>query len=114
MNDIVGLSIGTRPDCVDEPVLKLLQGYAEKYLVWIEYGLQSVHDPTLVFINRGHDFQCFKDTVNATKNRGIKICAHVILGLPDEKRRHMLETPALRYQRNEVGPALQVRCLPMS
>jgi len=89
---VVGLSIGTRPDCVDEPVLKLLQNYAEKYLVWIEYGMQSVHDSTLSVINRGHDFKCFQKAVDATKNRGIKICAHVILGLPNEKRSHMLET----------------------
>ncbi|MFC1829996.1 TIGR01212 family radical SAM protein, partial [Thermodesulfobacteriota bacterium] len=57
VDDIVGLSIGTRPDCVNDQVLKLLQGYAETYLVWIEYGLQSAHDPTLDLINRGHDFQ---------------------------------------------------------
>ncbi|TES92708.1 MAG: TIGR01212 family radical SAM protein [Desulfobacteraceae bacterium] len=92
VNDVVGLSIGTRPDCVDESVLELLQGYGKKYLVWIEYGLQSVHDATLAFINRGHDFKCFKKAVAATKNRGIKICAHVILGLPNEKKTDMLET----------------------
>ncbi len=92
VDDVVGLSIGTRPDCVDESVLDLLQGYGKKYLVWIEYGLQSVHDATLAFINRGHNFKCFKKAVAATKNRGIKICAHVILGLPNEKKTDMLET----------------------
>jgi radical SAM protein (TIGR01212 family) len=90
--DVVGLSIGTRPDCVSEPVLDLLQGYANNYLVWIEYGLQSAHDSTLALINRGHDFNCFKAAVEATKNRGINICAHVILGLPNEKKEHMLQT----------------------
>jgi radical SAM protein (TIGR01212 family) len=90
--DVVGLSIGTRPDCVNEPILDLLQGYVANYLVWIEYGLQSAHDSTLALINRGHDFKCFKAAVDATKNRGIKICAHVILGLPNEKKVHMLET----------------------
>ncbi len=92
VDDVVGLSIGTRPDCVNEPVLELLQGYVKNYLVWIEYGLQSVHDSTLAYINRGHDFICFNNAVDATKNRGIKICAHVILGLPNEKKSHMLET----------------------
>jgi radical SAM protein (TIGR01212 family) len=92
VDGIVGLSIGTRPDCVNEPILKLLQDYARHYLIWIEYGLQSAHDSTLALINRGHDFQCFRSAVEATKNRGIKICAHVILGLPGEKRKHMLET----------------------
>ena len=89
---VVGLSIGTRPDCVDEPVLKLIESYAKTHLIWIEYGLQSVHDKSLALINRGHDFQCFKNAVDATSNRGIKICAHVILGLPEEKKSHMLET----------------------
>jgi radical SAM protein (TIGR01212 family) len=92
VDDIVGLSIGTRPDCVAEPVLDLLQNYAKHYLVWIEYGLQSAHDATLAFINRGHDVQCFIDAVKKTKGRGIKICAHVILGLPHETRRDILHT----------------------
>ena len=92
IDGVVGLSIGTRPDCVDEPVSKLLESYSKKYLIWIEYGLQSIHDKTLGLIHRGHNFQCFKDTVDATLNRGIKICAHVILGLPEEKRSHMIET----------------------
>ena len=92
IEDVVGISIGTRPDCVDEPILDLIQGYVDNYLVWIEYGLQSANDSTLALINRGHDFNSFKATVDATKNRGIKICAHVILGLPQEKKVHMLQT----------------------
>jgi hypothetical protein len=92
IDDVVGLSIGTRPDCVDEPILNLLQDYAKYYHIWIEYGLQSIHDATLALINRGHDFQCFEKAVQATQNRGIKICAHVILGLPGETRTQMLET----------------------
>jgi hypothetical protein len=94
VDDIVGLSIGTRPDCVDEAVLDLLQDYAKHHLIWIEYGLQSARDATLAFIKRGHDVQCFKDAVEKTKNRGIKICAHVILGLPHETRQDMLHTAA--------------------
>ena len=92
VEDIVGLAIGTRPDCVDDPVLDLLQAYAPDYLIWIEYGLQSASDRTLEFINRGHDVQCFKDAIKKTSNRGIGICAHVILGLPHESRRDMLNT----------------------
>lgn len=90
--DVVGLAIGTRPDCISEAVLDLLQAYAEKYLIWIEYGLQSSHDPTLKLINRGHDVQAFEDAVMATAGRGIKISAHIILGLPLETRREMLAT----------------------
>ena len=92
IEDIVGLSIGTRPDCIDESILELLQSYAKNYLIWVEYGLQSIHDKALALINRGHDFKCFAKAVAITKNRGIKICAHVILGLPKEDRNHMLET----------------------
>ena len=92
VEDVVGISIGTRPDCVDESVLELLQNYARDYTVWVEYGLQSAVEETLVLINRGHDVQCFKDAVHATANRNIKICAHVILGLPGEGKRDMLHT----------------------
>lgn len=92
VEDVVGLSIGTRPDCIDEAILDLVSGYVNDYLVWMEYGLQTARDETLSLINRGHDVQCFKQAVSATKNRGINICAHVILGLPFEKRAHMLQT----------------------
>ena len=92
VEDMVGLAIGTRPDCINKPVLKLLQEYGKRYLVWIEYGLQSAHDSTLALINRGHDFNCFQQAVTATKNKGIRICAHVILGLPAEKKHHIIET----------------------
>lgn len=90
--DMVGLSVGTRPDCVNDDVLDLLQGYLGTHLVWVEYGLQSAHDPTLSRINRGHDFACFKKAVARTRERGIAVCAHVILGLPGEDRSHMMKT----------------------
>jgi radical SAM protein (TIGR01212 family) len=90
---VCGLSIGTRPDCIDEEKIKIFEEYAGKgYLVWLEYGLQSIHDKTLKRINRGHDFRSFEKAVEITKNRGIYICAHVILGLPGETREDMVET----------------------
>ena len=89
---VVGLAIGTRPDCVDTAILDLLESYADRYLVWIEYGLQSIHDQTLKRINRGHDFDCFQKAVALTLNRGINICTHLILGLPGETREMMLNT----------------------
>jgi len=92
VEDIVGLSIGTRPDCIDEPILRLLEGYARDTLVWIEYGLQSVHEKTLKFINRGHGVGAFERAVEATRHRGIRICTHVILGLPFEGRDAILAT----------------------
>lgn len=92
VDDIIGLSIGTRPDCVDNAILSLLEEYTRNYMVWIEYGLQSANDETLALINRGHDVKTFEQAVAATRNRGINICAHVILGLPNETRKKMLAT----------------------
>ncbi|MFZ7128280.1 MAG: TIGR01212 family radical SAM protein [Desulfobacterales bacterium] len=92
VEDVVGMAIGTRPDCVGEPVLDLIEGYADRCLVWMEYGLQSAIDATLKRINRGHDLRCFRDAVHRTRRRGIKVCAHVILGLPGEGREEMLAT----------------------
>ncbi|HLD35977.1 MAG TPA: TIGR01212 family radical SAM protein, partial [Planctomycetota bacterium] len=88
--DIVGLAIGTRPDCVPDQTLDLITGYTKKYDVWLEYGLQSAHDKTLEFINRGHKYADFADAVKRTKGRGISIAAHLILGLPNETRDDML------------------------
>jgi hypothetical protein len=93
--DVVGLSIGTRPDCVDAKVIDLLASYTPRHLVWVEYGLQSAHDETLRRINRGHTVSCFRQAVAATQGRGIRICAHVILGLPGETADHMMETARL-------------------
>jgi len=92
VDGIVGLSVGTRPDCVNDAVLDLLEGIARTRMVWIEYGLQSACDRTLARINRGHDAACFSRAVAATRDRGIRICAHVILGLPGESRQEMMDT----------------------
>lgn len=78
---IVGLSIGTRPDCVDDEKLDLIASYKDDYYTWVEYGLQSIHDKTLKRINRGHDFDCFLRAYEKTKERGINVCVHVIFGL---------------------------------
>lgn len=91
-SDVVGLSIGTRPDCVDEEKLDLIASYKEKNLVWLEYGLQSMHNRTLELINRGHNFEDFVKAVKMSQERGINTCAHVILGLPGETREDMLQT----------------------
>jgi radical SAM protein (TIGR01212 family) len=89
---IVGLAIGTRPDCVDEPVLELLQGYARARYVCLELGLQSMHDRSLDWMNRGHHFDAFVDAVRRCQGRGLDLCAHVILGLPGETHEDMLAT----------------------
>lgn len=92
VTDVIGLAIGTRPDCVDEQVLDLLTHFAHNHLIWLEYGLQSAHDNTLAAINRGHNFDSFQSAINATRGRGINICVHVIIGLPGEDRTKILET----------------------
>lgn len=92
VDGVVGLFVGTRPDCISDPILSLLKTYTDNTLVWIEYGLQSAHDPTLARINRGHDFAAFQSAVAATKKMGIPVCVHVILGLPGETRTQMIET----------------------
>lgn len=92
-DDVVGISIATRPDCVDEEILDLIKSYTEDYEVWLEYGLQSAHDKTLEFINRGHTYEDFLGAVKLTRKRkSIKICAHVIVGLPNETREEILAT----------------------
>lgn len=90
--DVVGIHIGTRPDCVDENILDYLSELNEKYDVTIEYGLQSAKNSTLKFINRGHSAEEFARACKRTKAKGISVCAHIILGLPGESRRDMIET----------------------
>jgi radical SAM protein (TIGR01212 family) len=90
--DILGLSIGTRPDCVPDPIVDLLADYAQDRHVWVEFGLQSIHDRTLTTINRGHTAQQFHDAVRRTAGRGIHICVHIIVGLPGESHDDVLET----------------------
>ncbi len=89
---IIGLSIATRPDCLNEEVLELLATYAQDFHIWLELGLQTAHDHTLTLINRGHTYAQFEQAVLASSNRGIYICAHIINGLPGESRQEMLTT----------------------
>jgi radical SAM protein (TIGR01212 family) len=90
--DMVGLSVATRPDCVNRAILTLISSYQSDHLVWLEYGLQSSHDKTLKRIHRGHDVSCFEKGVHMADEYSINICAHVILGLPGEDREMMLQT----------------------
>ncbi|MGO9313476.1 MAG: TIGR01212 family radical SAM protein [Syntrophobacteraceae bacterium] len=90
--DIVGLSIGTRPDCVSDETLDYLAQLAQSHLICMEYGLQSAKDETLERIGRGHSVAAFIDAVERSRARKIAVCAHVILGLPGEKIEDMLDT----------------------
>jgi hypothetical protein len=83
--DVVGLCVGTRPDCVPDAVLELLAGYrARGYEVWLELGLQSAHDATLQRIQRGHAVAAYADAVARARHHGVPVCTHLILGLPGE------------------------------
>jgi uncharacterized protein len=89
--DVIGLSLGTRPDCVDESKLLWLERLACTRFVTLEYGLQSVYDTTLARINRGHNFQCWSDAMKCARGRGIWLCTHLILGFPWESREEILK-----------------------
>jgi radical SAM protein (TIGR01212 family) len=90
--DVVGLSIGTRPDCVSDEVLDHLENLSRNHLIWMEYGLQSAKEETLEIIRRGHGVEAFADTVKRTRARNLPVCVHVILGLPGENMTDMLDT----------------------
>lgn len=83
---IVALAVGTRPDCVGDDVLELLASYAARAEVWLELGLQSMHDATLARLKRGHSYADFLDAVERCARFPLKLCVHVILGLPGESR----------------------------
>ncbi len=90
--EIEGLIIGTRPDSVPEPVLDLIEGYARDRYVSVELGLQTIHNRSLDWMNRGHHLDVFLDAMERCRDRGFEICVHVILGLPGESREDMLAT----------------------
>jgi len=90
--EIVGISISTRPDCIDENKLELIKTYLADYDVWIEYGVQSSKDKTLKLINRNHTFSGAVDAIVRTHQKGIKVGAHIVLGLPKETSKDMADT----------------------
>lgn len=94
-DDIVALSLGTRPDCLDEGIMEMLSDLNRIKPVWVELGLQTVHEKTALKINRGYDLKVFEKAYKKLKDAGLTVIVHVILGLPGETREDMLET--VRY-----------------
>lgn len=90
--DIVAMAVGTRPDCVNEEVLDLLASYQPEREMWVEYGLQTTHNRTLQRINRSDTYERFLWAVEKAEERDLKICVHVILGLPGESHEDMMQT----------------------
>ncbi|WP_075363768.1 TIGR01212 family radical SAM protein [Desulfosporosinus metallidurans] len=90
--NVVGLSISTRPDCLPEAVLDYLEELNQRTYLWVELGLQSIHDRTMESIGRGHDYAQFLKGLDQLRARRIRVCAHVILGLPGETKAEMMAT----------------------
>jgi len=96
--DIIGLSIGTRSDSVEDRVLEYLSELSKTKEIWIEYGIQSVFDKTLKKINRGHDVKNIEEAIKKAKDYGLNVCGHLIFGLPDENQEMMLESAKKAYE----------------
>jgi radical SAM protein (TIGR01212 family) len=92
LEEVIGLAIGTRPDCVPDETISLIRAYAERHHVWLELGLQSIHDRTLREINRGHDAAAFRTAVSRAAGAPLLLCVHIIVGLPGETREMIMET----------------------
>lgn len=95
---VVGLSIGTRTDSITEEVIAYLAELSQKHEIWVEYGVQSIFDETLKRINRGHDSANIEKYINLTRQYGLKMCAHVIFGLPGETSEMTLESVKFALQ----------------
>ena len=89
---VVGLSIGTRPDCLPDDVVEYLAELNERTYLWVELGLQTIHDTTSELINRAHDMETYYEGVNKLRKHGIKVCSHIINGLPGEDYDMMMDT----------------------
>ncbi|WP_409297114.1 TIGR01212 family radical SAM protein [Peribacillus sp. SCS-26] len=89
---VVGLSIATRPDCLPDDVVEYLAELNERTYLWVELGLQTVHEKTAGLINRAHDFTCYKEGVEKLRKHGIRVCTHIINGLPGEDYEMMMVT----------------------
>jgi len=90
--NVVGISVSTRPDCLPEDVLDYLEELNQRTYLWVELGLQSIHDRTMEWIERGHNYAQFLKGLDQLRSRGIRVCAHIILGLPGETKTEMMET----------------------
>ena len=88
----MGLSIATRPDCLPDDVVEYLAELNQRTYLWVELGLQTVHERTANLINRAHDFSCYLEGVQKLRKHGIRVCTHIINGLPLEDNKMMLET----------------------
>jgi len=96
--DVIGLSIGTRSDSITDETLEYLSELSKKYEIWIEYGIQSIYDETLIRINRGHDSDSMEKAIKKTIQKGLNVCGHLIFGLPGETESMMLNSARTAYE----------------
>lgn len=106
--DIVGLSIGTRPDCLVEDVLALLDELNRQKPVWVELGLQTIHPRTAAYIRRGYALDCFEDSLCRLRRHSLEVIVHTILGLPGESRENILQTMQYLNTKDIQGIKLQL------
>lgn len=92
MEDVVGIAIATRPDCLGDDVIELIHELSKRTYVWVELGLQSIHEDTVKLLNIGYKLDVYIDAVRRLKEKNIEVVTHAIIGLPGETRRDMLET----------------------
>lgn len=106
--DVAALSIGTRPDCLGDDILDLLEQLNHIKPVWVELGLQTIHDRTASYIRRGYPLACFEQSVRRLRSRNLEVIVHTILGLPGESTRDILETISYLNQQGIQGIKLQL------
>lgn len=106
--DIVAISIGTRPDCLGEDILQLLDELNQKKPVWVELGLQTIHETTARYIRRGYPLSCFEQAVSELRKRNLDVIVHTILGLPGESKNDILSTIEYLNHRDIQGIKLQL------
>jgi len=111
LDDVIGLSIATRPDSINEECLNYLDELNKRTFLTIELGLQTIHEETSKFINRGHDLKCFEDCVKRLREKNINIVVHIMNGLPFETKEMMIETVKYLNKLDIQGIKIHMLCI---
>jgi hypothetical protein len=111
LDDVIGLSIATRPDCINEQCLEYLSILNKKTFLTIELGLQTIHEKTSKLINRGHDLNCFYECVKKLREKNINVVVHIINGLPYETKEDMIQTVKYLNNLDIQGVKIHMLCI---
>ena len=109
--DVIGLSIATRPDCINNECLEYLEDLNKRTFLTVELGLQTIHEKTSNYINRGHDLECFKECVLKLRNKNINVVVHIMNGLPFETKEMMIETVKYLNELDIQGIKIHMLCI---